>query len=95
MQSGLMTEATRCLSLSEAGTRKHMRTPQPHDLYRSRFHYGLEWEILNADAVVLLGLTHALRYGAILLIFTFNEPLSLSQRIVHGISSVHVSGSSQ
>lgn len=44
-----------------------MRTPKPHDLlHHSRFHHGLEWEILNADAVVLLGLTHALRYGATL-----------------------------
>ncbi|KAF9481931.1 hypothetical protein BDN70DRAFT_875724 [Pholiota conissans] len=61
MESGLMAEATRCLSLSEAGTRKQMRVPKPHDMsYHSRFHYGLEWEILNADAVVLLGLTHAL-----------------------------------
>ncbi|KAF8163824.1 mitochondrial outer membrane protein IML2 [Crassisporium funariophilum] len=61
MESGLMTEATRCLALSEAGTRKHMRTPKPRDMsHHSRFHHGLEWEILNADAVVLLGLTHAL-----------------------------------
>jgi hypothetical protein len=58
-----MAEATRCLSLSEAGTRKYTRTPKSHDLYRSRFHHGLEWEILNADAVVLLGLTHALRHA--------------------------------
>ena len=59
-----MTEASRCLALSEAGTRKQMRTLKPHDLsHHSRFHYGLEWEILNADAVVLLGLTHALRYS--------------------------------
>ncbi|KAF8967258.1 hypothetical protein BDZ97DRAFT_1804125 [Flammula alnicola] len=61
MESGLMAEATRCLSLSEAGTRKHMRNPKPRDLsHHSRFHHGLEWEILNADAVVLLGLTQAL-----------------------------------
>ncbi|KAF8891625.1 hypothetical protein CPB84DRAFT_1784122 [Gymnopilus junonius] len=61
MEPKLMEEATRCLSLSEAGTRKQMCAPKPHDLtYQSRFPYGLEWEILNADAVVLLGLTHAL-----------------------------------
>ena len=58
-----MTEATRCLAISEAGARKQMRVPKPRDLeYNGRFHHGLEWEILNADAVVLLGLTHALRY---------------------------------
>jgi len=57
-----MTEASRCLSLAEAGTRKQMKVPKPADLsYRSRFRYGLEWEILNADAVVLLGLTHAIK----------------------------------
>ncbi|KAF4615660.1 hypothetical protein D9613_012532 [Agrocybe pediades] len=61
MESGLMTEASRCLALSEAGTRKQMRAAKPKDiLHHSRFHYGLEWEILNADAIVLLGLTHAL-----------------------------------
>jgi len=58
-----MAEASRCLALAEAGTRQQMRVVKPQDLdYHSRFHYGLEWEILNADAVVLLGLTHALRY---------------------------------
>ena len=51
-----------------------MRTLKPHDLsHHSRFHYGLEWEILNADAVVLLGLTHALRYGAMLSIRFFSK----------------------
>ncbi|KAH9484607.1 Inclusion body clearance protein IML2 [Psilocybe cubensis] len=62
METGLMTEASRCLSLSEAGARKQMRVPKPRDMsYESKFSYGLEWEILNADAIVLLGLTHALR----------------------------------
>ncbi|KAF8803092.1 mitochondrial outer membrane protein IML2 [Phlegmacium glaucopus] len=61
MELGLMAEATRCLELSEAGTRQRMRTPKPRDLiHHGRFQYGLEWEILNADAVILLGLTHTL-----------------------------------
>jgi len=61
METGLMTEASRCLALSEAGTRKQMRVPKPRDLTQpTRFQFGLEWEILNADAVVLLGLTNAL-----------------------------------
>ncbi|PPQ82140.1 hypothetical protein CVT25_015147 [Psilocybe cyanescens] len=61
METGLMTEASKCLSMSEAGARKQMRVPKPRDMsYESKFSYGLEWEILNADAVVLLGLTHAL-----------------------------------
>ncbi|KAF9524468.1 outer membrane protein Iml2/Tetratricopeptide repeat protein 39 [Crepidotus variabilis] len=61
MESGLMTEASRCLALAEAGTRRQMKSPKPSDFtYRTRFPHGLEWEILNADAVVLLGLTNAL-----------------------------------
>jgi hypothetical protein len=59
---GLMAEATRCLELSEAGTRQRMRIPKSKDLsYHGRFQHGLEWEILNADAVILLGLTRTLR----------------------------------
>jgi len=72
-----MTEASRCLALSEAGTRKQMRTAKPKDIqHHSRFHYGLEWEILNADAVVLLGLTHALRY-----VSYFNAVMDGAQRM--------------
>ncbi|KAG6863107.1 hypothetical protein C0991_008147 [Blastosporella zonata] len=59
MESGLMVEATRCLTLSEAGARKQMKSAnKAHP--NQRFAPGLEWEILNADAVVLLGLTNAL-----------------------------------
>lgn len=46
------------LALSEAGTRKQMKAPKKK--YNTRFPQGLEWEILNADAVALLGMTHAL-----------------------------------
>ncbi|KAG6815974.1 hypothetical protein H0H87_009701 [Tephrocybe sp. NHM501043] len=59
MESGLLVEATRCLSQSEAGARKQMKSAiKAHP--NQRFAPGLEWEILNADAVVLLGLTNAL-----------------------------------
>jgi hypothetical protein len=47
------------LALSEAGTRKQMKAPKKK--YNTRFPQGLEWEVLNADVVVLLGMTHALR----------------------------------
>lgn len=53
-----MAEATRCLTLSEAGARSQQKAPKSRA--NQRFPPGLEWEILNADAVVLLGLTHAL-----------------------------------
>ncbi|KAF8993782.1 hypothetical protein BDQ17DRAFT_1431489 [Cyathus striatus] len=56
MEEGLMTEASRCLTLAEAGSKKEMKVSKTH----GRPHAGLEWEIINADAVVLLGLTHAL-----------------------------------
>lgn len=64
-----MVEASRCLALSEAGARKKMKASQVN--HHSRFPVGIEWEILNADAVVLLGLTHALRYA-----------LNVSRRII-------------
>ena len=60
-----MTEAARCLTLSEAGSRKRQKNGNGNggrsNLGHSRFPPGLEWEILVADAVVMLGLTHALR----------------------------------
>lgn len=55
-----MVEATRCLALSEVGAKKQRSTSSPSSS-SSRFTPGLEWDILHADAVVLLGLTHALR----------------------------------
>ena len=59
-----MEDATRCLALSEQGAKKHLKLakalPSGH-----RFQPGIEWEVLHTDAVVLLGLTHALRYDAL------------------------------
>ncbi|KAJ7478215.1 hypothetical protein FB451DRAFT_1241639 [Mycena latifolia] len=74
MESGLMGEAARLLTLSEAGARKAAADAKRANSNKGgaggsgegrgdgngRFAPGLEWEILNADAVVLLGLTHAL-----------------------------------
>ncbi|KAG5725885.1 hypothetical protein E4T56_gene5106 [Termitomyces sp. T112] len=59
METGLLAEASRCLSLSEAGSRRQMKNVVKSQAKR-RFTPGLEFEILNADAVVLLGLTNAL-----------------------------------
>ncbi|KAL0946369.1 hypothetical protein HGRIS_012600 [Hohenbuehelia grisea] len=58
MEAGLMGEASRCLALSEAEAKKQSKSVKPNP--NSRFPPGLEWEIVTADAVVLLGLTHAL-----------------------------------
>jgi hypothetical protein len=53
-----MAEASKLLALSEAGARRDMKAPKGRAT--QHFPAGMEFEILNADAVVLLGLTHAL-----------------------------------
>ncbi|KAG6809489.1 hypothetical protein H0H92_016051 [Tricholoma furcatifolium] len=60
METGLLAEATRCLSLSEAGARRQLKNSVKPNT-KQKFPPGLEYEILAADAVVLLGLTNALR----------------------------------
>ncbi|EIW74024.1 hypothetical protein CONPUDRAFT_113920 [Coniophora puteana RWD-64-598 SS2] len=59
METGLMAEASRLLSLSEAGAKKHIKNAKSGKPAH-RFTPGIEWEIMQADAVVLLALTHAL-----------------------------------
>lgn len=59
LQSGLMVEATRCLTLAEAGAKKRAKASSAST--NSRFTPGLEWEVLHSDTVVLLGMTNALR----------------------------------
>ncbi|KAF7358809.1 Mitochondrial outer membrane protein IML2 [Mycena sanguinolenta] len=70
METGLMGEAARLLALSEAGSKKAVAESKKTGAGAGalggkgdgggRFAPGLEYEILQADAVVLLGLTHAL-----------------------------------
>ncbi|KAJ6453252.1 hypothetical protein C8R47DRAFT_249056 [Mycena vitilis] len=73
MESGLMGEAARLLQLSEAGAKKAVadakagakaggavKEVRVRGDGGGRFAPGLEYEILQADAVVLVGLTHAL-----------------------------------
>ncbi|KAF7354117.1 Mitochondrial outer membrane protein IML2 [Mycena venus] len=66
MESGLMGEASRLLVSSEADANKaaanakKANTEKDGRAGRERFAPGLEYGILHADAVVLLGLTHAL-----------------------------------
>ncbi|KAH7889192.1 outer membrane protein Iml2/Tetratricopeptide repeat protein 39 [Phlebopus sp. FC_14] len=59
LELDLMEEATACLALSEAGAKKQIKlakaSTSPH-----RFSPGMEWEVIHSDAVLLLGLTHAL-----------------------------------
>jgi hypothetical protein len=59
MESEKVAEASRCLTLSEAGAKKQMKLTKGAKSV-TRFPAGLEWEILHADVVVLLGLSNAL-----------------------------------
>ncbi|KAK7062759.1 Mitochondrial outer membrane protein iml2 [Paramarasmius palmivorus] len=56
MESAQMTEASKLLTQAEVATKKQINKPSTP----SRFPAGLEMEILNADTVVLLGITYAL-----------------------------------
>lgn len=83
-----MEEANRLLTLAEAGTRKHLKVKKHTENHR--FHPGLEWEILNVDAVVLLGLIHALRYVSHVLPKKYSLIVFNQQRVIYGLSSVPV-----
>lgn len=62
-QSGLMAEATTSLQLSEAGAKKQLKLSSKYTKDSNRFPTGTLWELLNADGVILVGLTQALRYA--------------------------------
>ncbi|KAF8838754.1 hypothetical protein BDN67DRAFT_933260 [Paxillus ammoniavirescens] len=59
MEIDLMEDASDCLALAEQVAKKQIKVAKasksPH-----RFPAGMEWEVIHTDAVVLLGLTHAL-----------------------------------
>ncbi|KAK1233739.1 Mitochondrial outer membrane protein iml2 [Marasmius sp. AFHP31] len=57
METAQMTEASKILAQAEMASRKQTGKPRAAPC---RFPEGLEMEILNADAVILLGITHAL-----------------------------------
>ncbi|ESK92762.1 hypothetical protein Moror_15935 [Moniliophthora roreri MCA 2997] len=56
MESAQMTEASKLLTQAETATKKQASKPSTP----SRFPQGIDMEILNADTVVLLGITYAL-----------------------------------
>ncbi|KAJ3859612.1 outer membrane protein Iml2/Tetratricopeptide repeat protein 39 [Lentinula novae-zelandiae] len=62
LDSSKMGEAARLLSLAEAGSRTALKAAAKSKLRfaSTTFPPGLEYEIANADTVVLLGVTHAL-----------------------------------
>lgn len=61
-QPELMEDATRCLETSQAEAKKYIKLAKSFKPSH-RFTPGTEWEVLHTDVVLLLGLTHALRYA--------------------------------
>ncbi|EJF66189.1 hypothetical protein DICSQDRAFT_78415 [Dichomitus squalens LYAD-421 SS1] len=59
METGLMAEASRLLALCEAGAKRQLKVAKLSSA-TTQFPPGTEWELLHSDAVILLGLTHAL-----------------------------------
>ena len=55
-----MAEASRLLALAEAKAKKEAKTAKTSPQSR-RFASGLDFEVLQADAILLLGFTQALR----------------------------------
>ena len=57
-----MAEATRLLGEAEAVARKQAKAAKSFQP-TTRFPAYTEWELIHADATILLGMTHALRYA--------------------------------
>lgn len=60
IQADLINEATRLLNLAEAKARKEAKAAKA-DTQTRRFPPSLEYEVLHADSILLLGLAQALR----------------------------------
>ncbi|KAF5389207.1 hypothetical protein D9757_003471 [Collybiopsis confluens] len=63
LEASQMSEASRLLALAETGSKLALKaaTKQSKSKASAAFPPGFEFEIVNADATVLLGITHALR----------------------------------
>jgi len=55
-----MADSIKALTAAEAGARKAQKAGISRSNSGSRFPPGLEWEVMQADATILLGLTQAL-----------------------------------
>ncbi|KAE9403990.1 hypothetical protein BT96DRAFT_917160 [Gymnopus androsaceus JB14] len=77
MEAAQMTEASRLLALAETGSKNAVKAAAKQTKSKSSaFPPGIEYEIVNADAVVLLGITHALSesyYGYLQCIYSMNS----------------------
>jgi hypothetical protein len=73
-QADKLAEAAKYLNLAEESSRKLAKATKPRP--NSPFLPGMEMEVLNADAVILLGITHALRFAigiSVLQLTNFSE----------------------
>ena len=59
-QTALFAESARSLALSEAGSKKKIKSAKAARS-STQFPPGTEWELMYSDAIILLGLNHALR----------------------------------
>ena len=60
LQVSLVAEANRLLALAEAGAKKQARATKAARS-GARFPQGIEYELIHADTIILLGLTNAIR----------------------------------
>ncbi|CCL99980.1 uncharacterized protein FIBRA_02005 [Fibroporia radiculosa] len=80
METALLAEAQRCLSLSEAGSKKQLKASK-YAKPTTRFPPGTEWELLHSDAIILLGLNYALSesyMGYLQCLYSLNRSTSFS-----------------
>ncbi|KAI6101303.1 outer membrane protein Iml2/Tetratricopeptide repeat protein 39 [Pisolithus sp. B1] len=59
MEPQFMKDAVRCFTLAKQAARKHVKLAKP-STSSHRFQPGLEWEVICTDAMVFLGICHAL-----------------------------------
>ncbi|KAG8972041.1 hypothetical protein FRC05_010454 [Tulasnella sp. 425] len=59
LEDALMVDASKALTDAEATTSQALKASKSHKSL-TRFPTGMEWEVLHADTVILLGLTQAL-----------------------------------
>ncbi|KAK7443214.1 Mitochondrial outer membrane protein iml2 [Stygiomarasmius scandens] len=93
MEAAHMAEAARILGLADAASKKAMRNKEMWT--KTRFTPGLEWEIMNADAVVLQGITHALSesyMGYLQCLYALNNAHSKFTKLYKAVYPAGLSG---
>jgi hypothetical protein len=89
-QPCLIAEALKSLSHAEAEAKKRAKS-EKKKAAAHRFPTAIEWELLHADAIIILGLIDAMRYGALTSSFTSGSlTRSGKQPVVWWIDAVSV-----